>query len=214
MYGYNGVSVYEWKNNFFSNKIQDIQITYPFRCNTFTIHNITYIACSRGYGGQTVKVLKWSGKQFESFHDLPSSIVYGRPHIIDANGTVYLAIANYKNPVKNGSPDTDSFIYRWNGTEFVHHQSIQTHSATGWDSLTVAGHVFIIVANSYTRSGAQSAVYKMVDNKFNLYQKLPTTGATCVHAFSHKAKQYLAVVYDYADHGIPKDSQVYIWTEL
>ena len=162
MYGSHEVSTYEWKNKQFSTKIQDIQMTFPYRCNTFTIHNITYIACGRGYGGQTVKVPKWSGKQFESFQDLPSLTVYDRPHIIHANGTVYLAIANHKHPSKNDSPDTDSFIYRWNGIKFAHHQSIPTHGAREWDSFTVAGQVFLVVANCYTRSPARNNVKSAV----------------------------------------------------
>ena len=114
--------------------IQDIQMRFPYRCNTFIIHNITYIACGNGLSADTVTVLKWSGKQFEAFQDLPSSIVYG---IIRANGIVYLAIANFRESFKNnGDFDINSFIYRWNNTKFVHHQSIPTHGAMGWDSFT------------------------------------------------------------------------------
>ena len=208
------VSIYEWKNEKLSDKIQDIQITYAFRCNTFTIHNITYITCGKGWARRNaVTVLKWSGKQFEPFQDLPSSNVEGRPHIFHANGTVYLAIANFQSPV-GYNPDTDSFIYRWNGIKFVHHQSIPTHGAMGWDSFsTAAGEVFLVVANRYTqgyREKAKSAVYKMANNKFNLYQKLPTTWPKYLHAFTHKGKQYLAVT---TQVNIIKraESSVYIW---
>ena len=212
-YGISKVSIYEWKNEKLSDKIQDIRITSPYRCNTFTIHNITYIACGKGFArADAVTVLKWSGKQFEPFQDLPSSYVQGRPHIIHANGTVYLAISNLKNLRDN--PDIDSFIYRWNSTKFVHHQSIPTHGAMGWDSFsTTAGELFLVVANRYTHiygHGARSSVYKMADNKFNLYQKLPATWATCVHLFAHKGKQYLAV--NSYQHSFGKrDSFVYIW---
>ena len=57
----------------------------------------------------------------------------------------------------------------------------------------------------------KSAVYKMADNKFNLYQQLPTTGAEYVHAFTHKGKQYLAVVKNYGGKSHKVDSPVYIW---
>ena len=210
MFGVHEVSIYKWKNDKFSNKIQDIQMRNPRRCNTFSIHNITYIACSRGYTAQTVPVMKWSGKEFEPFQDLRSSIVLGRPHIIQANGTFYLAIANLRKPGNNGNLDIDSFIYRWNGTRFVHHQSIPTHAAMGWDSFTTAGDVFLVVANRYIKSGTGSAVYKMADNKFNLYQQLTSTGAEYVHAFSHKGRQYLAVVNGYNFYTSTQDSQVYI----
>ena len=215
-YGSMKVSIYEWKNEKLSDKIQDIQIITPSRCNTFTIHNITYIVCGKGWASaNAIAVLKWSGKQFEPFQDLPSLYVKGRPHIIHANGTVFLAIANFQNHASE--PDIDSFIYRWNGIKFIHHQSIPTHGAKGWDSFsTAAGEVFLVVANRFTRIipyKAKSAVYKMADNKFSLNQKLPTLQtlwAEYVHAFSHKDKQYLAVN-THKDINNELNSPVYIW---
>ena len=216
MYGSNEVSIYEWKNKKFGNKIQDIQITYPQnRCSTFTIYKMSYIACGmRSVSADAVTVRKWSGKQFESFQALHSSYVRGRPHIIHSNSSVYLAIAKFRNYGNN--LDIDSFIYRWNGSKFVQHRSIPTHGARGWDSFTAAaGEVFLVVAISYTPSGARynvpSAVYKMADNMFDLYQKLPTTWTEYVHAFTHKGKNYPAVV-NYSDRNRKNlNSQVYVW---
>ena len=215
MYGIYEVSIYEWENEQFNKKIQDIPMTYPKRCNTFTIHNITYMACGKGITADTVTVLKWSGKQFESFQDLPSAIVRGGPHIIHTKSTVYLTIANYKMSGNNLYFDIDSFIYRWSGNKFVHHQSIPTHGAKGCDSFTVKDEMFLVVANYVTRGGiehkVESAVYKMADNKFNLYQQLPTMGASYVHAFTHKGKQYLAVANGYNGISYNMGSAVYIW---
>ena len=118
----------------------------------------------------------------------------------------------------SGKTDTDSYIYRWDGTKFVHHQDIPTHGATDWDSFTTAdGQVFVVVADfaSYTQSGVafdvKSIVYKLGNSKFNLFQKLPTTGAVHVLAFTHKGKQYLAAVNDVFVGGINLDSAVYVW---
>ena len=160
-----------------------------------------------------ITILKWSGKKFEPFQNLPSSYVESRPHIIHANGTVYLAIANFQNSLGYNS-DTGSFIYRWNGIKFVHHQSILTHGARGWDSFsTTDGEVFLVVANSYSRRyryEAKSAVFKMANNKFNLYQKLPITWAENVHTFTHKGKHYLAVRTN-VNQLEKLNSSVYIW---
>ena len=57
----------------------------------------------------------------------------------------------------------------------------------------------------------KSAVYKMANNKFNLYQTLPSSGAGYVHAFTHKGKQYLAVVNTFDGISYTVDSQVHIW---
>ena len=208
------VAIYEWINKKFCHKIQDIQIKRPCRCTTFTIQNITYMVCGTGATVNTVTVLKWSGEQFESFQVLPSSFVNGRPHIIHANGTVYLALANFRGVGNN--PDIHSFIYRWNGIKFVHHQSISTHGAMGSDSFsTAAGEVILVVVNSYTMSGTsfkvKSDVYKMVNDTFYLHQQLSTTGAEYVHAFTHKGKQYLVVVNKLDLTNFLLDSPVYIW---
>ena len=184
------VSIYEWKNGKFSNNTQNIQITWPYRCNTFAIQNIAYSACGR-------------------------RVTAGRPHIINANGTVYLVIANHNKGYHGNYVlcDTDSFIYPWNGIKFVHHQSIPTRCAIGCDSFTFKDEVFLVVANSYTMysdwKNDKSAVYKMADNKFNLYQQLLTTATKCVHAFTDKDKQYLAVVSWCGSKGI--ENPVYIW---
>ena len=217
MDGSSKVSIYEWKNGKLSNNIQNIQITWPYKCNTFAIQNITYIACGSWISAEVVTVLKWSGKRFEPFQELPSSkVVYGRPHIIDANGTVYLAIANNNRGYHESYLicDTDSFIYRWNGTKFVHHQSILTRCAIGWGSFASKGEVFFVVANSWTPYSdwkkVKSAVYKMAGNKFKLHQQLLTLGIKCVHAFTDKdKKQYLAVVSRHGSKGI--ENPVYIW---
>ena len=108
-YGAIKVSIHEWKNEKLSDKIQDIPTTFPYRYNTFAIHDITYIVCGKRFINiNAFTVLKWSGKQFERLQDLPSSYVEGRPLIIHANGTIYLAIANFRNHVNN--PNVDSFI--------------------------------------------------------------------------------------------------------
>ena len=208
------MSIYEWKNERFSSKIQDIKTTTRYRCNTFTIHNITYIAFGVWQSTDAVKVLKWSGKKFEPFQNLRSSYVRGRPHI-HANGSVYLAIAN--NKISGIISKVDSFIFRWNGIKFIHHQSIPTHGAKGWDSFsTAAGEVFLVVANSHvlrysSEYKVKSAVYKMANNKFNLYQQLPSKGTEYVHAFTHHDKQYLAVVNKHDGKDYILDSPVYIW---
>ena len=214
IYGNSKLFVYEWKNEEFSNKIQDIQITYVTRCHAFSILNFTYIACGRSVGANAVTVLKWSGTKFEPFQDLRSSFVHSRPHSFTANGTVYLTIPNRRNSRNNH--DINSLIYRWDRAKFIHHQSISTHGTMGWDSFTTAtGEVFLVMDNWYTGTGAHynvmSAVYKMVNNKFKLHQQVPASAASYVHAFTHKGKQYLAFVnyYDGKTHTL--DSPLFVW---
>ena len=101
----------------------------------------------------------------------------------------------------------NSYIYRWDSTMFVHHQDIATLGDLDLDSfMTADGHVFLGAAKAFV----QSAVYKMANNKFNLYQKLSTTGTAYVHAFTHKGKQYLAAVNYFDGKSYNLDSAVYI----
>ena len=207
------VSIYEWNCYRLGNKTQEIAIKYPSKCNTFYINNSTYIACGSSVRINTT-ILKWSGSQFELFQDLPTRYVLGRPHSFNANGVLYLAIPNSRIRSKLGG--IESYIYHWDGTKFVHHQSIPTHGARDWSSFTTSdGQVFLVVANYCAASGAQynvkSAVYKMANSKFNLYQKLPTIGAAYVHAFTHKGTQYLAAINNFDGKSFLLNSAVYVW---
>ena len=204
------LSIYEWKGGKFSTKIQDVSGSRSIRSESFTIHNVTYIASGSNTDADATTVLKWSGSQFQPFQKLPSNTVHARPHSFHANNSVYLAIGNFK-PV-----DTDSFIYQWNNTKFVYHQSIPTHGALDWASFKIAENdVFLVVANMLSEIGGQhnvkSAVYKLAGNKFNLYQQLATKEAINLRAFTHKGEQYLAVVNRHDGNSHNVDSAVYIW---
>ena len=210
------VSIYEWQNGKFSNKIQDIQLRNPRRCNTFTIDCATYIACGRMLddGTEATTVLAWSGKQFAVWRDLSFSSLNGHPNIFIANDIVYFATTSSRqNPV--------SAVLSFIGIKFIHHPSMQIWPyAKGWESFTTAkGEVFVVVANydyymstqTNARFKMKSAVYKLADNKLVLYQKLPTIGVVYVHAFTHKGKRYVAVVSHFNGTSYNLNSQIYIW---
>ena len=210
------VSVYEWQNSKSSSKIQDIQIRKPRRCNTFTIDRVTYIACGRSLdsGADFTTFLAWSGEQFEPFWHHSESSIYGQQNVFIANDTVYFATRNIRQ-------NAVSRIFSMTGIEFIYHQSIQIWPyAKGWESFTTPkGEVFVVVANyeyhKYTQSYAgykvRSAVYKFADNRLNLYQQLPTTGAVYVHAFTHKGKIYVAVVNHFNGTSFNLNSEIYVW---
>ena len=92
----NQVSIFEWKNEKFDNKTQNIAINHPFKCSIFTINNITYIACGSLVDFNATTVLICSGNKFQLFQNLPSTYVLGCPHSFETNGIPYLAIPNYK----------------------------------------------------------------------------------------------------------------------
>ena len=170
------MAINEWKSGRFNVAMQNISYWHS---HTSVSNNTVYRVCHRDEC--------WCSLTFqtvEPFQQLPFH-VYGQPHSFNASNTRYLAVANHKS-----SYDTDSYIYCWDGAQFVHHQSIPTHGASGWDSFATAeDDVFLIVANLRTGGSdayhVKSAVYKMADNKFNLYQQLPTTHRGGIRARFH-----------------------------
>ena len=208
------MSIYEWQNGKFGNKIQDIQIKDPRKCNTFTTRHHAFIACGRISDDSAVAttVLHWSGKQFVLFRDLATSSVYGPPNIFIAYGAVYFA-----STLNSGQSD-GSAIFDFIGIKFIYHQSTQIQAKDLKFFTTAEREVFVTVANyqyytlqSNPRQKVKSAVYKMADKKLFLYQQLPTTGAVYIHVFKHKGKIYVAVVNCFNGTGYNLNSQIYIW---
>ena len=193
----NQVSIYELKNN----KTQNIASAAHLPLTTSrTLHVAAWLI--------SMQAQFWYGLEtnFNYSRIFPRPVSLDCPHSFEANGILYLAIPNYK-PPHTGQTAINSYIYRWDGTKFVHHQDIPTDGAMDWDSFTTTdGQKFLVVAKAFE----QSALYKMSDSKFNLYQKLPTTGAVYVHASKYKGKQYLATVNHFDGKSFNFDSAVYI----
>jgi EPTP domain len=111
----------------------------------------------------------------------------------EIDGEKYLAVANQRSALRDF--DTDSVIYKWNGSQFQEFQSIPTKGASDWEAFKVDGVPYIVVANF--RSGGDhyqdSKIYKWDGTGFVEFQTIPTAGAYDWEAFTIDGIVYLAV---------------------
>jgi hypothetical protein len=60
-------------------------------------------------------------------------------YVLRMDSTRYLAV---------GSHNTDSKIYRWDGSSFAEFQALATNGAFGWEAFTIDGTHYVAVANN------------------------------------------------------------------
>ena len=116
---------------------------------------------------------------------------------VNINGHTFLSFACY---YSGSSYNTDSFIYKWDGTKFVLFQSIPTRGALACHPFVISSHTFLGVANHYDSSqkyNTQSAVYQAAGAKFIKYQEISTHGAFDMTSFEYNGHTYLAVANHY-----------------
>ena len=202
--------IFEWKEGRFV-KIQEIPTTSPRGLSTADINNDTYVIVGSFTASDSTKVFKWTGSQFVYFHSLASTNAI-QVHSFEANGSALVAIANYQS--KSGKYDTDSFIYRWNGSSFILHQSLPTHGAHSLRSFCAGNTTYIVVANyrgQHEGYNVRSEVYELRNGKFVPYQLLETTGASGLITYDHNGQRYLAVSQYRNSTGYNINSLVFIW---
>ena len=122
----------------------------------------------------------------------------------------YLAVAN----LYDGSTyNTDSVIYRWNGSQFTEIQAISTNGACNWEAFTIGTETYLAVANFYNNSthNTDSRVYRWNGSQFMEVQAISTNGAHYWEAFSVGTDTYLAVANHHDDSTYNIDSSIYRW---
>ena len=132
------------------------------------------------------------------------------------NDHVFLAIATRGDYI-----NSPSFIYKWNGRQFVPFQSIGTLGARAWYPFVICGQTFLGVANQQDisrsrynkRFNIESVVYRASGDQFTAYQEISTFGATDMTSFEYKGYTYLAIANSWNDDNQRNiDSTLYKWT--
>ena len=116
---------------------------------------------------------------------------------VNINGHTFLAFACH---YSGSSHNTDSFIFKWDGTKFVLFQSIPTRGALALYPFAISGHTYLGMANHYDSSvkhNTQSVVYQASGAQFIKYQEISTHGAFDMTSFEYKGHTYLAVANQY-----------------
>jgi len=97
-------------------------------------------------------------------------------------------------------------IYKWNGSSFAAVQSIATSGTQGWESFTINGEQYLVVANQNNGStfNINSVIYKWNGSSFAAVQNIATNGAVGWESFTLNGEQYLAVanIYNGSTHSI------------
>ncbi|HBN08761.1 MAG TPA: hypothetical protein DD435_08975 [Cyanobacteria bacterium UBA8530] len=129
----------------------------------------------------------------------------------------FLAVANNFDGL---SPDTDSRIYRWNGSLFEEFQKIPTNWATEWEAFSIEGEHYLAIADNHSFVLTEkrvlydipSRIYKWNGESFVEYQSIPTMGASGMKFFELGGEHFLAVANNGGSGGnYLVDSKIYRW---
>ena len=171
--------IYKWKNNTFE-KFQ--VIGGPCSIHAFIIDNETYFAQAGGTirQGQSV-VYKWTGESFSKLQTLPPAT---EVEFFNINEQVFLALGSQR-------VNTNSYIYKWEGSRFILFQSISTLSSiTCVRSFVMCGQMFLGFTE---RVNEKFTLYRFSLDKFTKYQEISTFGPNDMTLFEYKGYTYLAI---------------------
>ena len=201
--------IYKWEDNQFKN-FQEIETERAIGSTAFVIHNETFIAFANYFkSGERHSVqspvYKWSVNN-NSFVKVQTLQTYGAHDVksFTHNDETFLAFANYYN---DKSSNIDSFIYKWNGSRFVHFQSIPTRGARAMHPFEICHETHLGVTNRY----GFSAVYQFNVSQFVKYQENITYGAYDMTSFEYKGHIYLAIAKYQKDGKTNINSELYKW---
>ena len=183
------VSVYQWSKGSFSVKVQDIPMLNVYKCCTIEVVNKTYIACGTYENIDATRIMMWNGNRFKHFQYLPSSYNKNLDCFM-VNGSAYIATSDFVTA-------RDSLIFRWRDTAFALHQTIPAVYPRSWASfVSPDGNTFLVVADKGTESDGfktLSAVYKLTNDQFVLYQQLETRASQRISTFTYGGQLFMAM---------------------
>lgn len=118
----------------------------------------------------------------------------------------YLAVAVENDPYNNHH---QSYIYKWDGSKFVVHQTIATYRALEIKHFTIKDNHFLCIANSY---GGWSQILVWNYNKFYSFYGVKTISASSCEGFAIGENYFVAFGDSYYDQYNPTAlSSVYKW---
>ena len=196
--------IYKWKNITFE-KFQVIGGSCSV--NSFIIDNETYFAQAGGSirQGKSVVVYKWSGESFSKLQTLPPA---SEAKFFNINEQVFLALAGSQRE------NTNSYIYKWEGGQFILFQSISTLG-----SWVPCVHSFVMCGQmvlGFTEpQGKKSTLYRFSLDRFTKYEEISTFVPTYMTSFEYKGYTYLAIANFANTGGMTRrstKSTLYKWT--
>ena len=179
LYGANSI-IYKWKNNMFE-KFQEIATEGCRASAAFVINNESYIAFANAVRSASSVVYKREGMHFVKLQNLQKHRAMDIKSFY-INDDVFLAIAS----------QPESYINKWNGSQFVQFQTIPyTSGARALHPFVMCGQTFLGVADNLD---TKKVLYRFSAlGQFTKYQELSTCGASDMTSFKHNGHTYLAI---------------------
>ena len=173
-------TIYKWKNNMFE-KFQEIATEGCRASAAFVINNESYIAFANEVRSASSVVYKRAGMHFVKLQNLQKHRAMDIKSFY-INDDVFLAIAS----------QPESYINKWNGSQFVQFQTIPyTSGARALHPFVMCGQTFLGVADQYR---TKTVLYRFSAlGQFTKYQELSTFGAIDMTSFEYKGHTYLAI---------------------
>lgn len=173
--------IYKWNGTGFdAAPFQGLSNTGALDCEFFTIAGEHYLAITEHPGNLNTRIFKWNGTQFDAavFQNI------GRNHGRESkhftiDGEHFLAITNQQN---GGNVNINSYIYKWNGTQFdtASPWPIPTNHGWGVEAFAIGDRHFVAFANYFNGSihNIPSHIYEWNGTDFVLFQEVVVPGAS------------------------------------
>jgi|GEM_PF-1358539 hypothetical protein len=190
--------IFKWNGSQFS-EFQSIPTSGAYDWESFTIGSDTYLALANSNDGSSKNIdsviYKWDSVQSQFV--ITQTIATKRAHdweSFEISGETYLAVANNFDDTPNDY-NTNSEIYKWNGSQFSSFQTIATTGGSDWKSFTIGSDFYLAVANYYdgTSYSQDSKVYKWDGSQFVEFSSIPTIGASDLEGFTVGEDFYLSI---------------------
>jgi hypothetical protein len=211
--------VYKWDGTSFM-EYQSIPTSGARDWEFFTIADVPYLAVANSRNDMThnvdSKIFRWDGRAFVEYQSLPTQGANDWQFFTLA-GESYLAVANGRNDApptpEAAGPNTDSRIYKWDGTNFVEFQALATNGAEGLEFFTLDEVPYLAVANAFDGQthNVASQIFRWEEAGFVPFQSLATHGASDCKYFVVDSNSYLAVANQYNDSSYNVDSEIFRW---
>jgi hypothetical protein len=185
--------IYKWNGSQFV-PFQTIPTTGGIDWESFSIDNRHFLALATHYNGSFEReslIYEWKGTQFVLFQSLPTRGAHKWTHFLTIGTERFLALTTYFY-VGSGTEDTQSELYKWNGSQFVFNQTFNTDFDLDFDTFTINGQLFAaIINNSRISNTVDSKILKWNGSQFVDFQNIPTTGGLNWDYFTVKGWHYL-----------------------
>lgn len=164
--------IYAWDGERFAHP-QDVDSQWGYNWHAFDIGGHHFLAYADHVRPSVL--YRWDGERFEAYQDLTGRHGRALAHFT-AGGTTYLLVARLQSL---------SQVLRWDGFKFVVHQTLPGPGARefavveGQDGTVYVVRVnFVLGTPADPTTALNSAVYQWLDDRLELVETFPTTGAT------------------------------------